>query len=163
MEDCFVFLSWETKSMICFTLCHANLGSWHHWQRKKDIEEKEQETENMSAFDNSGSLSHLWEGVWERWPDVCCGHEPVPVLVKEVKKGLKEARASHRSHHGLILKQSKALLGSWAHKFFCVPISYIGEWTSASMTFPEFQKAGSVVATQGREGIWDKGGAVKRQ
>ena len=51
------------------------------------------------------------------------------------------------------LKPSRTLRGSWAQKPFCVPhFLFAGNRLhSASMTFPEFQRAGSNSANQERE------------
>ena len=43
------------------------------------------------------------------------------------------------------------LLGTQA--FLCPPFLVLGEWASASLTFPELQRAGSVIANQGQEGM----------
>ena len=59
-----------------------------------------------------------------------------------------------------IMKLSRALCGSWIQKFFCGPhfLSVGNRLHSASMTFPEFQKAGSRRVTNlGREGMQRQG------
>ena len=46
---------------------------------------------NSRTSDDSGLLNQLWAEVWERWPEVFCGHELVPFLVKGMKEGLEKA------------------------------------------------------------------------